>query len=59
MGNVVYLQEHRREQVRQVGLTGSYYCIACNRDFFKILENGLVQCYSCGKQISNLKAVMK
>lgn len=32
-----------------------YYCMACERDRFKLYQNGVVMCASCGVLIRNLK----
>jgi hypothetical protein len=56
LNNVLYLKTRKPKEVKRPGI---YECVSCRRDFFRVLENGNVECYTCGETMSNLEVVKK
>jgi hypothetical protein len=56
VNNVLYLKTRKPKEVKRPGI---YECVSCRRDFFRVLENGNVECYTCGETMSNLEVVKK
>jgi DNA-directed RNA polymerase subunit RPC12/RpoP len=56
VNNVLYLKTRKPKEVKR---TGVYECLSCRRDFFRIMEDGNIECYTCGKTMSNLEVVKK
>ena len=55
MSNVIELRPQPTKETKP----GTYFCNLCSRDFFKIKDNGVIECYTCGVPVKNLEATKK
>jgi DNA-directed RNA polymerase subunit RPC12/RpoP len=53
---VVYLE---KKLLNPVPADKSYYCLRCDRDFFRLYADGEVRCYTCGSEMTNLRVTME